>query len=245
MASSLLSRRGFIGKGLMASALVAAAPLLAKSEVMPSDAAETFDPGTDKNPLPILLLVGSSQQSAIEVRVKELLKGRIQVFAPKECCGNTVDVMRKMPEWLKTFNPDIVHIATGAEDLRSMFYGSYEHLIPRRLFKRNVQHIIEFVYNLSDKAVPIWGLATPVNDDWVEAHKNKIRDWTYFSDDVDLFNREAIRICKKMKVKINDLNGALVIPGADAHLDKNGYELNAKGIKLVAASIASEVENMI
>jgi hypothetical protein len=48
-----------------------------------------------------------------------------------------------------------------------------------------------------------------------------------------------------MKVKINDLHEVINRQGADAHLERNGYELNAKGLNLIAQAIATEVQKVI
>jgi lysophospholipase L1-like esterase len=72
-----------------------------------------------------------------------------------------------------------------------------------------------------------------------------VRDWTFFADDVEQFNKETLRVCKKMKVKINDLHEVINRQGTDAHLERNGYELNAKGLNLIAQAIATEVQKVI
>jgi len=245
MASRLLSRRGFIGKGLMASALAATIPALATAAVHGSANGTPPLPEEEKDKLPTLLLISSAHQFALEAQVKAILRGKVNVVTPKENCGNTLDIMRKMPEWIKSYNPEIVHICTGFEDMRSMYYGTYEPLIPKSLYKRNTQQIIDFVFALSDKAVPIWATMTPVNDDWIEAHKSKVRDWTFFSDDVEVFNKEALRVCNKLNVKVNDLNTVLTKSGPDSFLERNGYELNTKGIAVVAQNIAFHAESLI
>lgn len=248
MKARLLSRRGFLGKGLLASAAVAATPLLGQAKPLtwlggrtqpsaPPDAKEEYKTR--------ILLVGAVHHPDVLSRVQKNLKDKAVIISPKDNCGNTLDVLRHMQEWIKTHDPDIVHITTGYEDLRSIYYGTYENMVPRSFYKRNLKQIFDRIFNLSDKAVPIWATVTPVNDDLVEKSKDKLRDWTYFSDDVEVYNKEAIKVCRKQQVKINDLYDAVNQAGGESLLAPNGYELNSKGINVVANTISATLESLL
>ena len=256
MKISLLSRRNFIQKSLMASAVAAAVPGLAQAKPLAritSDNLEDYSyrntikppPDKDANKEKVVLLIGSVHNKSLEMRVQRLLEDKACVYTPALSCGNTLDVLRNLEGWLKTYDPDVVHFMTGHEDLRSTFYGTYENMIPKAFYRRNMTQIIDFVFGFSDKAVPIWATITPVNDDWIVSDKSKVRDWTFFSDDVEVYNKEAMKLCRKMKVTVNDLYEVCTYNGVDPFLTQNGYELNGKGLSAVAKAIASQIENML
>jgi lysophospholipase L1-like esterase len=267
MSSTSSSRRSFLEKGLAATALaIASQGLFGKvlasgpDTGLPTELDPPFgkpNAATIKNhkisaPIPqpvipekIVMLIGDGSKLAYEKKVAGMLRERARVISPAVNCGNSLDVMRRMEFWLKEYNPDVVHFSTGVEDVRSLYYGTYENMVPRKFYKRNIRNIIEIVYAFSSKAIPIWSTITPVNDERVVVTKATVKDFTIFNDDVLDYNRDALKVCKQFKVVVNDLYESVEYSGSDSLLDASGYTLNAKGRDTVAKSIASQIENYL
>ena len=195
--------------------------------------------------MPVVFLIGTLHSTAVHQQVERLLKGKASVISPATNCGNSLDVLKNIPGWIKQYNPDLVHISTGFEDVRSIYYGSDDRMVPRSFYKRNLFQIIDLIYGVSDKAVPMWATITPIDDDRLVEAKAKQRDWTAFNDDVLLYNREAAKICRRMKARVNDLYGTVLDNGAQALLAPNGYDLNGKGVTVVAQQVATSIESYL
>ena len=192
-----------------------------------------------------VLLIGDYMKKHYEEKVREMLHEKADVFSPAENCGNTVDVMRSMPGWLKKYDPDIVYISCGFEDIRSVFYGSLDNLVPIKYYKRNVRNILEGVFMFSTKAVPLWATMTPINDERQGEAKSKTQDYSLFNDDVMNYNNAAQRVAKQYKVSIVDLYNALSISNPDSFLNETGFLLNGNGADATARMVAQHIDNYL
>ena len=225
------SRRSFLALG---AALVPAVALATRAEPIGSE-----------TPRKKVLLIGDYMKKHYEDKVREQLKDKAEVISPTENCGNTVDVMRNIEGWVKLYNPDIIHISCGFEDIRTVYYGSYDNIVPLKFYKRNVRNILEGIFMFSEKAVPLWATMTPINDERQGEAKAKTKDYSLFNEDVLNYNNAAQRVAKQYKVSVVDLFNTINYSNPDAYLNETGFLLNTKGADTTAKMIASHIENYL
>ena len=225
------SRRSFLalGAALVPAVALATGPKLAVSEA----------------PRKKVLLIGDYMKKYYEEQVRDLLKERAEVVWPTENCGNTIDVIRNMEGWVKKFDPDVIYIAAGFEDIRTVYYGSFDNMVPLKFYKRNVRNILEGVFMFSNRAIPIWACMTPINDEKQGEAKSKTKDYSIFNDDVIDYNAAAQKVAKQYKVSVVDLYSAIAYNNPDLYLNETGFLLNSKGAATTAKTIAQHIENYL
>ena len=244
MINKRIERRAFLQKGLCLAALSAMAGH-GFADPVPTHSASSATLGEDIGPVKKVLFIGDTPVASLMDRVSKKLKGKAELIVPASNCGNTVDVMKDLASWLKIHDPDVVYISTGYEDVRTIYYGSYQSMVPRNFYKLNLRGIFEFIYEFSDKAIPIWSTIPPVDDEKLTVDKASVRDYTFFNDDIIAYNKEAYKVCRKMNVMVADVNQFIDQSGTDAMLDKNGYSLNNNGRAALSNFIAQKIEGVL
>lgn len=217
--------------------------LAASSAISQSVAA--FAPPETKVAKKKILIIGDYIKNSYVKKLAEIMADRAEIITPEENCGNSLDVLRQLEGWLKKYDPDLVAINTGFEDMRTIYYGSYENLVPPKLYSRNVKHILEYVYLFSSRAIPFWITTSPVEDEQHTTVKAKVRDYTVFNEDVLTYNRIAMKECRKFKVSVIDLYNHLSYSNLPAMVEADGYHLSAKGRDSAAKAIFGHIENYL
>ncbi len=232
MGDNRFTRRSFLA--LTTGALAAAK---AVAEAKPVD---------NQEPLKKILLLGDSAKAGYQKKVESLIAAKATIISPSENTGNSVNVLGQMEKWLKQYEPDVVLISTGFEDCRTIYYGSYENLVPEKFYVRNVKAILQATFIFPVKStIAVWATSTYVNDDRQVTAKAKERDYSIFNDDVLLFNDRATRQCKKLKVPIIDLYNVMANSSPDTCVEADGFRLTAKGNDVVARAIATQLDNFL
>jgi lysophospholipase L1-like esterase len=239
MEVSKLNRRSFLALG---GAALAATTALASS--LPKNTSDLAPPIVDA-PKKKVLLIGDFVKKRYQTRVMDMLSEKAEIISPLDNCGSSMDVLRNMEGWIKKYDPDIVHVNAGFEDLRTIYYGSSENLVNKKTYERNVYNLLEMIYLFSEKAVPVWATITPINEEVLAAEKLKVKDFSIFADDITEYNAKALRACKKLKVTVNDLYTVVNYSGGNSLFDENGIDFNRKGNESIARAVVTQIENFI
>ena len=241
MEVSKLNRRSFLAFG---GAALAATSALASGLPSPKSMAAMLPPITDV-PKKKVLLIGDFVKKRYQTRVMDMLSEKAEIISPMENCGNSMDVLRNMEGWIKKYDPDIVHVNTGFEDIRTLYYGSNENLLSKKAYERNVYNLLDMIYIFSEKAVPVWATITPINEEVLAAEKLKLKDFSIFADDITEYNSRALKACKRLKVTVNDLYTVVNYSGGNSLFDQNGIDFNRKGNESIARAVVTQIENFI
>lgn len=192
-----------------------------------------------------VLLIGDFIKAGYQSRLEELMRGRAELISPVENCGTSVEVLRHLEKWLKQYDPDVVMVNCGFEDIRTLYYGTYETMVPLRHYERNVKNLLDMAYLFSSKVVPVWITTTMVQEDRHSAAKARIRDYSIFNDDVIEYNKTAVKLCRRQKVPVVDLYNAMALNSPDALLESDGYRLSAMGVEIMARAVYTQMENYL
>lgn len=143
--------------------------------------------------LPDVLLIGDSISIGYTVPVREMLKGKANVYRIPENGGPTTRGLEKYDEWLKCGCYDVVHFNWGLHDLKYMEDG--EHQVPIDQYERNLSVLVHRLAQTGAKL--IWASTTPVPDGDVSPKR--------VPADVLEYNAAAAEIMNRRGVQINDL----------------------------------------
>lgn len=184
------------------------------------------------------VLIGDSIRMGYKEKVCELLAGRATIWTPQENGRTSENVLAHLDEWIISRQPDIVHINCGLHDLATQF-DAEAPAIPLHAYEQNVRSILTQL-QAETKAIVIWALTTPVNQEW--HHKNKTFD--RFEKDVTSYNAAAAEICRKLGIPINDLYSVVISAGAENILLNDGVHFKPEGCDLLGEHVAECIERI-
>ncbi len=215
-----MNRRDFINRGLASiSAFALQVPVFAQIKLS----------------LPRVLIIGDSISIGYYPFVQELLKDKAIVQHNPGNAEHTGTGLEKVNEWLGSGQWDVIHFNWGLWDLcyrhpDSPVYGNRdkengELTNTTKQYKRNLQELVKILQARGDCL--IWANTTPVPPG--EAGR--------FEDDAIKYNRAALTIMKKNRIRVNDLFGYMlphwqkyqVSPG-DVHYTPEGYRFLAEKV---------------
>ncbi|MCD6289103.1 MAG: SGNH/GDSL hydrolase family protein [Anaerolineae bacterium] len=186
-----------------------------------------------------IVLIGDSIRMGYEPFVREMLRGQVGVWGPKENGGTSQNVLAHLWEWVIERGPDVVHINAGLHDLKRGF-GAAENAIPLTAYRANVEAILRRILAETDARV-IWATITPVNEVWHHANKPFDR----FEADVTAYNQAAIEVCRALGVPVNDLYRIIIDAGRDQLLLPDGVHFSEEGYRLLARAVVSVIEGRL
>ncbi len=169
-------------------------------------------------------LLGDSIRQQYEPKVRELLGGGFEVWAPEENCRFAKYTLRGLFDWSAIIeNSDIVHWNNGLWDLCNLygdgtFSGEDEY----------VENILRIADLLKQRCnVVIFATTTPV------------RSTNVFNNnaDADRFNKRVVPLLKERGVIINDLN-ALLRSDPDRFICNDTIHLSEEAIEMCALQVA-------
>ncbi len=118
-------------------------------------------------PLPRLLILGDSISIGYTPRVRELLRGKVDVYRPADNCGPTTRGLQRLDAWLGEESWDVIHFNFGLHDLKhidekgqlvSPNQGAIQVPLPE--YEANLERIVRRLQKTGAKL--IWCTTTPV-----------------------------------------------------------------------------------
>lgn len=187
-------------------------------------------------PLPSVILLGDSIRMNYQAAAGEALKGKADVWSPKDNCRHTFYMLENLERWLTDKKPDVIHINVGLHDMfLDSKTGRPRHSI--ETYEKNLRAIFAKLDELMDAKV-IFALTTAVNEKRQaesEGYKRVVRRNT----DVDVYNAKAREVAKELGVAVNDLNAFMKKNGADKILrESDGIHLSPEGCELMGGQVA-------
>lgn len=201
---------------------------------------------TPDEELPNVLILGDSISIGYTLLVRELLKGKANVFRPVtpdgsrpvNCSGTTVGLER-CSSLLKAHKWDVIHFNWGLHDLKHVKKAGTQRnsnnpndpqqCAPKE-YGVNLQKIVDELRETGAKL--IFATTTPV----VPGTNNPLRQ----SEAPSEYNAVASEIMEKNKIRVNDLY-ALSLPNLKKWQLPKNVHFNRKGSQAFAEQVASVI----
>ena len=175
------------------------------------------------------------------------LLGKANLYHVPHNCGGTTAHLSYLKEWL-VFQPEIVHINAGLHDLSFNLTGgkplpAYNTI---DIYAKNLRVIVNILRESGVKQV-IWGLNTPVQEEWHAFHplKNTPRKFGRRNCDVRQYNDIACDVMAELGVPVTDMFTPLWNAGIEDVVFADGVHLNSLGSQIVGKLVANVVENYL
>ncbi len=197
--------------------------------------------------LPNVLLIGDSISIAYTPFVREILKGKANVFRPYDPnknrpinCGSTAVGLKGLDHWLDGRTWDVIHFNWGLHDLCyrnpkvTHIYGSRDKVggkisVPLDRYAKNLEQLVRRLEQTD--AVLIWATTTRIPP----GEAGRIE-----GDDVR-YNAAAAAIIKHHGIRIDDLySTTTAFPEKDA-LVAGDVHYKESGSRKLAAQVADEI----
>jgi lysophospholipase L1-like esterase len=189
-------------------------------------------------------LIGDSIRMGYRDTVRKELGGEAEIWTPEENCRDSVHVLTHLQSWVLRQPPDVLHINCGLHDLKTIFYGGRENIVPVEHYRRNVVVILKTVRELTRTKV-IWATTTPINE--ANAHRSHAEpnDFDRFESDVVAYNEAALEVCRKLDVPVNDLHSLVMKAGRDRLLLDDGVHFTPEGYALLGKAVATAIRKLL
>lgn len=189
--------------------------------------------------LPKVVLLGDSIRMGYAPFVDKQLVGKAEVWAPKENCRTTDNIIYNLNSWIKMQAPDLVHINAGLHDIRTLNRnsGSGETIVKPAHYKDNLHTIFGWIQeNVGCKI--IWATTTPVVDERLKTRKGS---FTRYDSDVQKINKIALKVAKKYGVEVNDLYNYVKNEIGEEGMKKDGVHFLPGANEKLGAQVAKNI----
>jgi lysophospholipase L1-like esterase len=193
-----------------------------------------------------VVLIGDSIRMGYQETVARQLADIADVWGPTENGAHTVNVLVNLHQWV--FNrqpaPDLVHINAGLHDLKTIWYGGQQSVVPVEHYRHNVETILRTIRERT-KAKVIWAMTTPVIYERAHANHAQYRDFDRYDEYVVSYNLVAAQVCKRLGVPVNDLFAAVTVAGKETLLNQDGVHFTPAGYELLGATVAGKIREAL
>jgi len=184
-----------------------------------------------------VVLVGDSIRMGYEPRVRERLSGVAEVWGPEQNGGNSTNLLVLLHLWTEHRKPDLIHFNCGLHDLRTLFLGSKETVVPLDHYRRNLHTLIRIMRERTQAAL-VWATTTPVIDE--DAHREHVvwQDFDRTNDEVLRYNEVAREVMKIENIPVNDLYAVVSTHGTASLQNGDGVHYSEAGSRVLGDAVA-------
>jgi lysophospholipase L1-like esterase len=195
----------------------------------------TGDSAAKQNRTPRVLIIGDSISIGYFEPTKQLLAGKAEVYHNAGNAGHTRNGQAQLDAWLGDTPWDVIHFNHGLHDLK--YVDAKGTLVPPDQgaqvmsvdeYARNLEQIVKRLKQT--RARLIFATTTPVPD----GAAGRIKD------DVERYNRAALAIMKKYRVRVNDLY-AFALPRLASIQRPSNVHFTEEGSRLLAEQVANSI----
>lgn len=168
------------------------------------------------------------------IYVKEMLKGKAEVFAPDENCRFAQYTLRYLYDWSKKLDCekiDIIHWNNGLWDVLRL-HGD-EPLTPVYVYVAFLERVYNKLKKLFPNAKIIFANSTPVIEEWANP------DFFRYNADIEKYNAAATELMNKLGVEVNDLNS--VAKAFDDSMHSDWVHFGEEGSKILAEAVVKKM----
>jgi acyl-CoA thioesterase-1 len=186
------------------------------------------DPPAEVAGLPRVLLIGDSISIGYTPAVRELLRGKANVYRIATNGGPTINGLANLDSWLGRRKWDVLHANWGLHDLKIGRAG--ERQVSLEQYERNLRILAPRLK--SGAAHVIFANTTPVPEGKLSPAR--------LNSDVIAYNEAAARVMRENGIEVNDLY-SLVLPRLkDLQLPENVHFTPA-GYRVLADQVAARI----
>jgi len=191
-------------------------------------------------------LIGDSIRMGYEEDVRRGLAGVAAVWGPQENGTHTTNVLVNLHAWVLNRQPqaDVVHINAGLHDLKTIWYGGQESIVPVEHYRRNVEIILRTIRERT-KAKVIWATTTPVIYERAHANHAQYQDFDRYDEYVVSYNIAATQVCQRLGVPINDLHAVVTAAGPEQLLSQDGVHFTPAGQTILGQTVAHKIREFL
>lgn len=190
----------------------------------------------------LVILLGDSIRMGYEPYVVKELSDAAEVWAPKENGAHTANLLVQLSTWVLPKNAAVIHVNAGLHDLKTIHYDTRENVVPLKHYRDNVETLLRTMHERT-KAKLIWATTTMVNDAGSQKAREKNREFRRYHADVVAYNREAVKVCRKLGVPVNDLY-ALSQHNATQQMP-DGVHFAPEGYRILGAQVATRIREAL
>lgn len=198
--------------------------------------------------LPNVLILGDSVSIGYTLNVRELLKGKANVYRPlmggskkPDNCGNTRQGIEKIETWLGSTQWDVIHFNWGLHDLRKMNpakgQDAGDSSVPSAVslaeYEKNLDRLVDRLAQTG--AVLIFGTTTP--------YPEGVTPYRAPADAIR-YNEAACRVMNKHGVLIDDLYTPVAPKLAELQQPVNVH-FNEEGNAFLGKLVADAIEKAL
>ena len=194
--------------------------------------ARLAEPAEEIAGLPRVLLIGDSISIGYTEAVRELLRGKANVYRIPTNAGPTINGLANLERWLGRRKWDVVHFNWGLHDLKIDAHENRQ--VSLEQYENNLRILVPLIKGAAAHA--IFATTTPVPQGKVSPRREPA--------DVVAYNDAARRVMREFGVEVNDLY-ALALPRlveiqlpVNVHYTPEGYGVLGKQ---VAAAITASL----
>lgn len=195
--------------------------------------ARLAEPAEEIAGLPRVLLIGDSISIGYTEAVRELLRGKANVYRIPTNAGPSINGLANLERWLGRRKWDVVHFNWGLHDLKIDAHENRQ--VSLEQYENNLRILVPLIKGAAAHA--IFATTTPVPQGKVSPRREPT--------DVVAYNDAARRVMREFGVEVNDLY-ALALPRLTAiqlpvnvHYTPEGYGVLGKQVAAaITASLA-------
>lgn len=185
-------------------------------------------------------LIGDSIRMGYEPTVRKELADVAEIFAPTENGQHTVNLLLHFYDWIGQKNPDLVHIAAGAWDVRNVLRGVPGNIVPLEEYRKNVDRLLTLIKQHTHAKI-IWALITPMDIPANFKHHEATGHPGRTEGDIERYNAAANEVAKAHNVTINDLYTAVLNEGKAKMVCSDGVHLVPEGYEKLGKIVAQKI----
>jgi lysophospholipase L1-like esterase len=193
--------------------------------------------GMLKDNMKQVVLVGDSIRMGYEPRVRKHLSDVAVVWGPKQNGGNSVNLLGLLHLWTEHRQPDLIHFNCGLHDLRTIFQGSKETVVPLDHYRRNLHTLIRIMRERT-QATLVWASTTPIIDEDAHREHAKWLDFDRSNEQVLRYNEVAREVMEIEKVPVNDLYAVVCTHGPASLQNGDGVHYSEAGSRILGDAVA-------
>ncbi len=183
-----------------------------------------------------IILIGDSIRMGYQSRVMAQLRGRADVWAPKENCGHTLRIRENLQSWVIDQRPDVVHFNSGIHDLGWMD-GERVARFTAGEYVRSLRIIIERMRQ-GTQAKLIFATTTPI---LAPCDPSLPNDRCKVPPIVARYNTAAVALMQSLKVPVNDLYREIIRAGVNDCIGPDKIHMTDLGNETLAAAVMKAV----
>jgi len=176
--------------------------------------------------------------------VAGFFRGKADVWFPERPVNSLFDMMSQVHDWVLRRQPDIVHLASGLADTRTICYGCSQSLSLIDHYRENVERLLQLILERTT-AVPVWATIPPVDMKRLEKKDEEEKEFEYSNETIIRFNEQGREAAAKLGVEVNDLYGVVKAASREESARPDAIHFGEVGRDLISSKMIQVIEGLM